>query len=255
MGGFFNMENPFFRFMGRVADLMILNVVFLVCCIPVVTIGPAITALYYTTLKMVRNEESYIVKGFFHSFKQNLRQGIIINLILLAIGVLLFLDLRVVVGNFQGIAGKAMYVVIWLGIVLYALIFVYIYPLLSRFYNTIRNTFTNALLISIRHLPFTILLVILTLAPVVIVFIPQAMISSLLILLYILMGFSTIAYVKSIFLVKILDNYMPEEEPSTGGLDDVSFLENAENPAGISSANDSADRPEGIPEITDKPEE
>ena len=134
------MENPFFRFMGRVADLMILNVVFLVCCIPVVTIGPAITALYYTTLKMVRNEESYIVKGFFHSFKQNLRQGIIINLILLAIGVLLFLDLRVVAGNFQGIAGKAMYVVIWLGIVLYALIFVYIYPLLSRFYNTIRNT-------------------------------------------------------------------------------------------------------------------
>ncbi len=100
------MENPFFRFMGRVADLMILNVIFLVCCIPVVTIGPAITALYYTTLKMVRNEESYIVKGFFHSFKQNLRQGIIINLILLAIGVLLFLDLRVVAGNFQGIAGK-----------------------------------------------------------------------------------------------------------------------------------------------------
>ena len=165
MGGFFFFFYPFFRFMGRVADLMILNVVFLVCCIPVVTIGPAITALYYTTLKMVRNEESYIVKGFFHSFKQNLRQGIIINLILLAIGVLLFLDLRVVAGNFQGIAGKAMYVVIWLGIVLYALIFVYIYPLLSRFYNTIRNTFTNALLISIRHLPFTILLVILTLFP------------------------------------------------------------------------------------------
>ena len=253
MGGFFNMDNPFFRFMGRVADLMILNIIFLVCCIPVVTIGPAITAMYYTTLKMVRNEESYIVKGFFHSFKQNLRQGIIINLILLAIGILLFLDMRVVVGNFQGTAGKAMYVVIWLGVVLYALIFVYIYPLLSRFYNTIRNTFTNALLISIRHLPVTILLVLLTLAPVVIVFIPQAMISSLLILLFMLMGFSTIAYVKSIFLVKILDNYMPPEEPSSGGLDeDMSVLG---DPAGIASADVPADMPEGIPESTDKPEE
>ena len=206
------MDNPFFRFMGRVADLMILNLIFIVCCIPVVTIGPAITAMYYTTLKMVRNEESYIVKGFFHSFKQNLKQGIFINLILLAVGVFLFLDLRIVVGNFQGFAGKAMYVVIWLGIVLYAMIFVYIYPLLSRFYNTIRNTFINAILISIRHLPKTVLLILLTLCPILIFFIPQAMISSLLILLFILVGFATLAYAKSMILVKILDNYMPPEE-------------------------------------------
>ena len=212
MGSFFNMDNPFFRFMGRVADLMILNLIFIVCCIPVVTIGPAITAMYYTTLKMVRNEESYIVKGFFHSFKQNLKQGIFINLILLAVGVFLFLDLRIVVGNFQGFAGKAMYVVIWLGIVLYAMIFVYIYPLLSRFYNTIRNTFINAILISIRHLPKTVLLILLTLCPILIFFIPQAMISSLLILLFILVGFATLAYAKSMILVKILDNYMPPEE-------------------------------------------
>ncbi len=206
------MDNPFFRFMGRVADLMILNLIFIVCCIPVVTIGPAITAMYYTTLKMVRNEESYIVKGFFHSFKQNLKQGIFINLILLAVGVFLFLDLRIVVGNFQGFAGKAMYVVIWLGIVLYAMIFVYIYPLLSRFYNTIRNTFINAILISIRHLPKTVLLILLTLCPILIFFIPQTMISSLLILLFILVGFATLAYAKSMILVKILDNYMPPEE-------------------------------------------
>ena len=212
MGSFFNMDNPFFRFMGRVADLMILNLIFIVCCIPVVTIGPAITAMYYTTLKMVRNEESYIVKGFFHSFKQNLKQGIFINLILLAVGVFLFLDLRIVVGNFQGFAGKAMYVVIWLGIVLYAMIFVYIYPLLSRFYNTIRNTFINAILISIRHLPKTVLLILLTLCPILIFFIPQTMISSLLILLFILVGFATLAYAKSMILVKILDNYMPPEE-------------------------------------------
>ena len=143
---------------------------------------------------------------------ENLKQGIFINLILLAVGVFLFLDLRIVVGNFQGFAGKAMYVVIWLGIVLYAMIFVYIYPLLSRFYNTIRNTFINAILISIRHLPKTVLLILLTLCPILIFFIPQAMISSLLILLFILVGFATLAYAKSMILVKILDNYMPPEE-------------------------------------------
>ena len=82
MNRFFSMDNKFFQAMGRIADLLILNLVFLVCCIPVVTIGPALTALHYVTLKMARNEESYIIRSFFKSFKQNFRQGLIINLIL-----------------------------------------------------------------------------------------------------------------------------------------------------------------------------
>ena len=83
MGNFFSMDSKFFTFMGKVADLMILNVLCIICCIPIVTAGPAITAMFYVTLKMVRNEESYIVKGFFKSFKENLKQGILINLIML----------------------------------------------------------------------------------------------------------------------------------------------------------------------------
>ncbi len=213
MGSIFNMDNRFFRFMGKLADLMILNLVFIACCIPIVTIGPAITALYYMTLKMVRNEESYIVKGFFHSFKQNLKQGIVINLILLAAGILIYVDMTVVTQNFTGILGKVMYVIIWMAIVVYAMVFVYIYPLLSRFFNTIKNTFTNAVLIAIRHLPYTLLLVVLTLIPVFIVFIPDARISSLLMILFILMGFSVVAYCKSVFLARILDQYMPPEAP------------------------------------------
>lgn len=77
--------------MSRVADLIILNLLCIVCCIPVVTIGPSIAAMFYVTLKMVRNEESYIVRGFFKSFKQNLKQGIVINLIMLVAALLLYL--------------------------------------------------------------------------------------------------------------------------------------------------------------------
>lgn len=72
--------------MGRAADLMILNIVFIICCLPIVTIGASLTALHYVTLKMVRNEESYIVKSFFKSFKQNFKQATIINLIMLLFG-------------------------------------------------------------------------------------------------------------------------------------------------------------------------
>ena len=56
MDRFFNMDNKFFTFMSRVADLIILNLLCIVCCIPVVTIGPSIAAMFYVTLKMVRNE-------------------------------------------------------------------------------------------------------------------------------------------------------------------------------------------------------
>ena len=79
MGRFFSMDNKFFTFMNKVADLCILNIICLVCCIPIVTAGASITAMYYVTLKMVRNEEAYIVRSFFKSFKDisNRRQLLI----------------------------------------------------------------------------------------------------------------------------------------------------------------------------------
>ena len=95
MGRFFSMDNKFFTFMNKVADLCILNIICLVCCIPIVTAGASITAMYYVTLKMVRNEEAYIVWSFFKSFKDNFKQATIINLIMIAVGAVLYLDLNV----------------------------------------------------------------------------------------------------------------------------------------------------------------
>ena len=82
--------------MGRAADLFMLNVVFVICCLPVVTIGASLTALHYVTLKMARNEESYIIRSFFKSFKQNFKQSTIINLIMLLIAGVLYFDTNIV---------------------------------------------------------------------------------------------------------------------------------------------------------------
>ena len=78
MGRFFNMDNKFFVFMGRIADLCMLNILCIVCCIPVITAGASLTAVYYVTMKMVRNEESYIFKGFIQAFKENFKKSTII---------------------------------------------------------------------------------------------------------------------------------------------------------------------------------
>ena len=89
MDRIFNMDNKFFVFMGRVADLMILNILCIICCIPIITIGASVTAMYYVTLKMARNEESYIVRSFFKSFKENFKQATVIWLVALVAGLLL----------------------------------------------------------------------------------------------------------------------------------------------------------------------
>ncbi len=211
MGNLFNMDNKFFSAMGRVADLIILNLLTILCCIPIVTIGPAVTAMYYTTMKMARNEESYIVRGYFHSFKENLKQGILINLVMLIAGIILAIDLYIVNGD-SGTTGRIMFFIFLIMVVFYLFVYIYIYPVLAKFYNTVRNTFRNAVLMSIRHLPYTLLMFVITLLPVAILFIPVAQLQSIFLMLFVLMGPALIAFAKSYFLVKIFDNYIPKEE-------------------------------------------
>ena len=210
MGRFFDMDNRFFTFMSRVSDLIILNLLCILCCLPIVTAGASITAMFYVTLKMVRNEEAYIAKSFFKSFKQNLKQSIIINLIMLVTGALLYFDLTIA-KSMSGLPGKALSVIFMMILLLYVMVFIYIYPVLAKFYNTIKNTFINAFLMAIRHLPYTLLMLLITALPVAILYIPTFKVQSLVLMLFVLIGFATIAYINSHFFVKIFDNYIPKE--------------------------------------------
>ena len=67
MNRIFDMDNPLWRFLGKLADLMILNILFLLCSIPIFTIGASLTGVYYVCLKIKEQEEGYIVRNFFKS--------------------------------------------------------------------------------------------------------------------------------------------------------------------------------------------
>ena len=210
MDRLFNMDNKFFTVMGRVADLIMLNVVFLICCLPIVTIGASLTALHYVTLKMARNEESYIIRSFFKSFKQNFKQATVINLIMLAVATILYMDLRIV-GNIDGTMSQVLYIVFFAFGILYMMVFLYIYPVLAKFYNSIKNTFRNAFLMAIRHLPYTVLMAVITLLPAGVFFIKSFRIQSMAIMLLCMFGFALEAFINGHFLVKIFDNYIPAD--------------------------------------------
>ena len=77
MGRIFSLDSPLFSFLNKVADLILLNILTMICCLPIITIGASMTALHYVVLKMVRDEESYIVRSYFKSFRQNFKQATI----------------------------------------------------------------------------------------------------------------------------------------------------------------------------------
>ena len=86
----FDIDSPAMRFLSRVADLMILNLLMTLSFIPILTAGAGFTGMHYVLLRMVRNEEGYIARGFWKSFKENFKQATVIWLLVLAfIGVFL----------------------------------------------------------------------------------------------------------------------------------------------------------------------
>ncbi len=210
MRNLFNMDNVFFRTLSRAADLMILNVTFILCCLPVVTIGAALTGMYYVTLKMAENEEGYIFKSFLKSFRQNFRQATVIWVILLALGGLLGIDLYVLKQMNTGFS-EILRVLILALCFLYLIVVLYVFPTLARFYNTVKSTLKNGLLMAIADFPRTIIMVVITVGSVLLTLLNTYTIiyGSL---LWILIGFSGIALANSYFFKKVFAKYMPKEE-------------------------------------------
>lgn len=209
----FDMDSGFFRALSRVADLMILNLIFVACCIPVVTIGPALTAMYYVTLKMVENEEGYILRGFFKSFRQNFRQALIIWLIFLLLGFLLVIDL-LILRDSPGLVLQIMRVFIMATFVVYFMAMTYVFPTLAKFDNTVRATMKNALFMSILDFPRTVIMLVITGLSIFITLL-NGFTFWYGILIWIMLGFSCIAYVNSRFFTRIFKKYIPTDTDGT----------------------------------------
>ena len=93
LSGLFNYDNPVWRFIGKFWDVLIVNILWGICSVPVFTIGASTTAMYYVTLRLARDEDGYTIRSFFKSFKENFKQATIIWLIFLLVGALLGFDL------------------------------------------------------------------------------------------------------------------------------------------------------------------
>lgn len=205
--GFMNYDSKFSRTVNRLTELVLLNFVFILTCIPIFTIGAAVTALYSTTLKMARNEEGYIIRGYFKDFAGNFRQATIFWVIEL----LLYLQLRVLyiaaVVNGDGMM-KAYTIITWTLGILYSIYFLFVFPLIATFQNTFIRIARNAFVMIISHLPWVLASYLIVAVPLAASFGIHTKILQFTMLFWFLVGFSLVLYLSSFCLNRIFSRYM-----------------------------------------------
>ncbi|MBR6307153.1 MAG: DUF624 domain-containing protein [Lachnospiraceae bacterium] len=272
----FNLDSPLMRFLSRMTDILWLNILVLIFFVPpgavyylfashivaegasympttgtmflmyaliliaAIPIGAAFTGMHYVLLKMARDEEGYITKDFFKSFKLNFRQASIIWTIALLVIVLLVIDYRSLSLTEHP---TFLFAAITVAVIFMYCTLLYVFPVLSHFENTIKGTVKNSFFMSILALPKTVLMAILTAIPVAIMyFVERFEVMVWLIPLTMLFWFSLPAY----FCAKLYDKTFKRFEPETAQTnDDFSWSVNAEEEASeADNSDDKTDSPE-----------
>ena len=160
---FFSYDSKLSQLLIRLCYACYLNLLWFVCSIPLFTVGASTTALYYTCLKVVRDEESHLTATFFRAFRENFRQATVLWLILLGIGLFLGGDIYVLIHLRSSSAGAM--AVLWTIIlamviavcVVYTIVLLHVFPLLASVSNTNTAMLKNAFLIGTHYLFATIL--------------------------------------------------------------------------------------------------
>ncbi|NLK78595.1 MAG: YesL family protein [Clostridiales bacterium] len=202
--GMFDVDGGIMKTLGKITDIICLSVFFVICSLPIFTMGTAATALYYTVNKVIRNERGYIFREYVSAFKSNFKQTTPIWLLVIVISLVLGFDGYVMrqMGQNGSKLGAFGVVFIIMGLFLLAWA-LYLFAYMARFENTRKQSMKNALLIALVNLPWTAVIIILALAcmsllyvlPISLIFVP---------------GVFTL--LESFILEKIFWKYMSEED-------------------------------------------
>lgn len=187
--------------LNTIGNLMVLNILALICMLPVVTAGASLTALYTMTMRIVRKEEGSIIRGFWGAFKDNLKKSTAIWL--MGGGLLVFMAfdiwlLRSITGNF-GLAYRVLLFVLMLFI---GMVLMHAFALTARFENTVKNTLKNALVIVVSHLPQSLLMLVIFLLPILLLFVSMRFVS-----VDILIGLSGPAWLASVYFCPLFHSF------------------------------------------------
>lgn len=188
-------DGKFVKVLNRIADLVGLNLLAILFCIPIITIGASITAVYGCIFRIQEKREGYLTKDFWKLFKECFRSSTIIYLVGVAVVAMLYLDYQIFATDSRL---DILQVLVVAGGILVAEIFTYAFPMESYFENSLKATVKNALLLGISNIPYTLLMLGINVFPFFLVArIPVTF------GIWFLIGISGIAWINSFFLKKI----------------------------------------------------
>ena len=188
-------DGKFVKVLNRIADLVGLNLLAILFCIPIITIGASITAVYGCIFRIQEKKEGYLTKDFWKLFKECFRSSTIIYLVGVAVVAMLYLDYQIFATDSRL---DILQVLVVAGGILVAEIFTYAFPMESYFENSLKATVKNALLLGISNIPYTLLMLGINVFPFFLVArIPVTF------GIWFLIGISGVAWINSFFLKKI----------------------------------------------------
>ena len=205
----FKYDGPFFNFLSRIMDLILLNIAWMICCLGIITIGPATTALYSVMFKMKESKDYSAVAQYFLEFIHVFRKAFPASCVFALLNVLLFIDFRVVYYD-ENFAFPALKSLFWAVLAVSCGYFSWLFPLIAKFENSVKEHFRNARLMLVRHLPVTVIITMLNLLPWLLAYFAPILTFQKMLLFWLFMGFSLIAYVNAVFLYRCFYQYFDQ---------------------------------------------
>lgn len=203
MKSFFNPDNWFWRGFGHLADYFILSFCWMICCVPLITIGTSCIALYDTVVHCIREQEGNIAKRFFSTFKKELLRGIFLTVLWVAICWTLNVGYQIITQMAQTDSAWTIFsLVYFITLILPLGMLCWLVAIESRFANTFLDLHRAALIFTFGHLPHTLaIVVILILAINVLINFP----------FFVIFLPAITAHLQSLFIERVFKKHMPDE--------------------------------------------
>lgn len=203
MSTIFSPEGKLSHILGILGDLIILNLLTILCCIPIVTIGAAVSALYQMTMRMIKKEDGAIAVSYFRVFRENLTHSTVIWMIGGSLSFLLGFEIWML--RDSGIQNSGLYRILLFVIMLFIIMFTWFTLVTSAYFeNTVRNTIKNGILFCIIHIFRSMLMFFVFLIPFLLPGLSMRMIS-----IDILLGLSGPAFLTSIYFTDLFKQFEP----------------------------------------------
>jgi uncharacterized membrane protein YesL len=210
----FDLNGPLMSALGKLADIVICNMMFCIFSLPIVTAGASLAALFACMQQLISDDaqdDGLIFRVFWRAFKQNFKQATLLWLLcLLAFG---FLGVYyALVFSLEGILGRVYRVSFFVLCLVFLFGFQYLFPLQARYQNKLRHTIKNAWLLSVAAFPWTVLSLLVVGLGVYLSFFLSPNGFTMAVYLWAICGFGVLAYLNSFFFRRAFRKITPEAE-------------------------------------------